>query len=814
MMADFLDILVNFGGGKGGEPSGTVVRFLLPAFFWLVLAFIADGEWRRGKDLFILLAAFTGAVRELLMFLAEYGSHRGYFSFDVFYRFYPPLEHAATMLVGIFICYAFLNYGSQKNKHPEKFLAVSSFITLVIFALTAVGWPKYLAAHPNSGFAFYGGDMAFRVAASLILGYALALFVMNKIRGNRVSTPLVFGIGFLLFDELLMIVNIANLERHVGFFAPVRHNLHIWAIPFFIATYWAELVFVRAAFERDLQDGKDVLQKRNEELQANKKLLHEQNSELRETEEALRKSKQQLTDIINFLPDATLAIDKEKHVIIWNRAIEEMTGVPAAKMIGTDDCAYSVPFYGDARPLLIDLIFENCEQVDDRYRNITRAGNTLTAEVFCPALYNNRGAWTFIKASPLYDQSGKIIGAIESIRDITEHKNAEEERLQLQHQFHQSQKLESLGVLAGGIAHDFNNILTIIMGHCYMAREYSITEQELKAGFQKIESASNRAADLCRQMLTYAGRSPIEQERVNLWLLVDEVVKMLRAAINKNVTIELDLKRVVPEIKGDTGQIQQVIMNLIINAAEAIGDKNGTIRVALTRMLVKADQTEVDIFGTIIQAGGYICLEVTDNGIGMDEDTQNRIFEPFFTTKFAGRGLGMSAIRGIVTAHSATLNMTSTPGIGTSFKISFPVPEATDYTDQASTISVPSEKSGGTVLLVDDEQALRDLGEILLKSMGFTVLTADHGRKALDIYHERGGEIDAILLDLIMPVMGGIETYHELRKTAPNHPIIICSGYSVEPVKMIIENDENAVFMRKPYNPAELRDCMVRMTHA
>jgi signal transduction histidine kinase/CheY-like chemotaxis protein len=398
-----------------------------------------------------------------------------------------------------------------------------------------------------------------------------------------------------------------------------------------------------------------------------------------------------------------------------------------------------------------------------------------------------------------------------SFLDITERRQAETEHQQLEHQFNQAQKLESLGVLAGGIAHDFNNILTVILGHCYMAKEYLDSEEKYIAAFLKVETAANRAADLCRQMLSYAGKSPMEQTRVNLWLLVDEVVKMLQAAIKKNVAIELDLNCVVPEIKGDAGQIQQIIMNLIINAAEAIADNNGAIRVALTRILVTVDQRETDAFGTYIQPGAYICLDVTDTGCGMDEETQTRIFEPFYTTKLSGRGLGMSAIHGIIKSHRGMLQLTSKPGVGTTFKVFFPVPLSSDHSETASPASIPNEETNGTILLVEDEELLRVMGETLLEAMGFVSLTASNGSEALEIYRERGSEIDVILLDLIMPVLGGIETYHELRKISPAVPIIICSGYGVESVVDALENDPNAGFVHKPYKPEELRGLMVRM---
>lgn len=647
-------------------------------------------------------------------------------------------------------------------------------------------------------------------------------------------------------------------------------------------------------------------------------------------EEALEESQKRLRDIIDFLPDATLAIDLEKRIIIWNRAIEEMTGVPAAEMIGKGDYAYTIPFYGEARPQLMDLVFEDQDKLAARYLKVNREGDSITAEVFCPAMYKNKGAWIFVKASPLRDSSGNIIGAIESIRDITEMKRsetiiaesrekfrclsdaafeaifisengrcleqnkraeeifgysaeesegmlitelivpderdsviqivsadcefpfevtglrkdgstfpalicgnkmnfkgravrvtsvnditeikkAETEKIILEQQFHQAQKLESLGVLAGGIAHDFNNILTVIMGHCYIARQDPESAQDYKASFEQIEAAGSRAADLCRQMLTYAGKSPLIQTRINLWLLVDEVTRMLQSAIKKNVAIVLDLNQRIPNILGDSAQIQQIVMNLIINAAEAIGDASGTIRISLTKETIEADHNKTDFFGTVILAGIYACLEVTDNGSGMNEETQKRIFEPFYTTKSTGRGLGMSAISGIIKAHNGMLQLKSAPGLGTSFRILFPVPYSTDSVQMNSIETVPTNRVSGTILLVEDELVLREMGTALLETLGLTAITAEHGLEALEVYRKRSSEIDLILLDLIMPVMGGSEVYRELRKINATLPIIICSGYSAESLADTIDSDQYAEFVNKPYNPNELRDLMIRM---
>jgi PAS domain S-box-containing protein len=524
-------------------------------------------------------------------------------------------------------------------------------------------------------------------------------------------------------------------------------------------------------------------------------------SESKQAEESLRSSQQKLTTLIETMPDIVFLKDGEGRWQIVNRAGLELFGLTG------------LPWQGKTVEELVQLqpasreLFHCCVESEGL---AWQSGRPLHTE---ERVQLQDGQWRNFEVVkvPLFADNGRREGIVVVGRDITGRKRAEEERQQLEQQLQQSQKLESLGVLAGGIAHDFNNILTVILGHCYLAKEDSGLKQTYGTYFQPIESAANRAADLCRQMLTYAGKSPLVQARVNLWLLVDDVVKMLQSAIKKNIAIELDLNQRIPEIIGDTGQIQQIVMNLIINAAEAIGDAKGTIKVILRKIEFEAGQLKTDTFGTPVRAGKYSCLEVSDTGIGMSSETQKRIFEPFYTTKFAGRGLGMSAIRGIVTSHEGILELTSLEGVGTTFKVYFPVPCTSDQPDIISTTPALTHKGAGTILLVEDEQTLRSMGAALLEVLGFTTLTAEHGREALDIFRERGTEIDIILLDLIMPVMGGNEAYYELRKIAPTIPIVICSGYGIESVADLIENDIHAGFVHKPYKPEQLRDVILKL---
>lgn len=247
------------------------------------------------------------------------------------------------------------------------------------------------------------------------------------------------------------------------------------------------------------------------------------------------------------------------------------------------------------------------------------------------------------------------------------------ELIKLEQKFQQTQKLESLGVLAGGIAHDFNNILTVILGHCYMIKMGVATKGASdKDQLDQIECAANRAADLCRQMLAYAGKSPLMQAEFNLCTLVEDLVRLLTSATAKHVTVNLELEKELPLIVGDSSQIQQVVMNLVINASEAIGENSGVITVGLHKVEIRPEEQEIDYFGNTVPPGEYACLRVADTGCGMSEESRRRIFEPFYTTKFTGRGLGMSAILGIVKTHSGAVQLTSSPGAGTTFTVFLP----------------------------------------------------------------------------------------------------------------------------------------------
>ena len=400
-------------------------------------------------------------------------------------------------------------------------------------------------------------------------------------------------------------------------------------------------------------------------------------------------------------------------------------------------------------------------------------------------------------------------------REIAERKRIEDETLSLERHVQQAQKLESLGVLAGGIAHDFNNILTAILGNAELALAGLPPYATACGNIREIQKASQRAAELSKQMLAYSGKGRFVVEPIDLGKFVGEMTHLLDASISKKAVLKYDFIDNLPTIKGDATQIRQVVMNLISNASEAIGDKDGVI--AVSTGVIDCDRAHLDSvdetlrvgLGKPLPEGAYVYLEVADDGCGMDAETTKKIFDPFFTTKFTGRGLGMAAVLGIVRGHDGAIKIHSEPGKGSTFRVLFPASEPADSSDPIlarDAVQSQAWRSEGTVLIVDDEQSVCDVGEQMLSMMGFGVLTAADGCEAVEIFRDRADEIDCVLLDLTMPHMGGEEALGELRRIREDVTVILCSGYSEQDVSERFTGKGLAGFIQKPYNMAALRE--------
>ncbi len=409
------------------------------------------------------------------------------------------------------------------------------------------------------------------------------------------------------------------------------------------------------------------------------------------------------------------------------------------------------------------------------------------------------------------DASDTPLRMIGTIQDITDRKRVEQERLDLERRLLHTQKLESLGVLAGGIAHDFNNLLMAILGNLDLALSELSPMAPARTSIEQSLTAARRAADLTRQMLAYSGKASFDVRAMDLNELVEENVHLFRACVSKLVTFSFLKGRDLPAIVADAGQVQQVIMNLITNASEAIGEQPGVITLATGSRPCTAGELRRSRLDDVPSPGQFVYLEVSDTGCGMDADTQQRLFDPFFTTKFMGRGLGMSAILGIVRGHRGAIIVDSTPGTGTTVRVLFPAvarPAApVRAAGAASGPARPAAGPGGTILVVDDEDMVRSVCRRMLEQHGWTVVEAPDGPTAITLYRERAAEIVCVVLDLSMPQMDGRSVLRELRAIRPDVKAILSSGYSQsrdgEPDPA---NAGFAGFIQKPYAGRALRD--------
>lgn len=387
--------------------------------------------------------------------------------------------------------------------------------------------------------------------------------------------------------------------------------------------------------------------------------------------------------------------------------------------------------------------------------------------------------------------------------DITQRMLDAEKNRRLEEQMLHFQKLESLGVMAGGIAHDFNNILMAVLGNADLANIKLPADSPARENVTNIEIAARRAADLARQMLAYSGKGQFVVESLSLNSLVEEMTHMLEVSISKKAVLNFNFAPQLPNIEADATQIRQVIMNLVINASEAIGEKDGVIGISTGVMDCDRTCLSETWIDDNLQAGLYVYLEVADTGCGMGKSIIQKIFDPFFTTKFAGRGLGMAAVLGIIRGHKGAIKVFSEPGKGTTFKLLLPASKRPER-QQLSRQGRNTWKGTGTLLLVDDEETLRTLGKEMLQALGFTVLTAANGREGLELYQRHKDVIRCVVLDLIMPHLDGEQTFRELNRIAPQVRVLMTSGYNEQEVAAKIIGSGLAGFLQKPYTMGEI----------
>jgi PAS domain S-box-containing protein len=539
--------------------------------------------------------------------------------------------------------------------------------------------------------------------------------------------------------------------------------------------------------ERALEKARDELEARVAERTAELTVANAHLSRVVEEREraeiALRASEEAFRSFMAHFPGLAYIKEADTKVVFANEGFRAYLGLDPEALTGrTNAECFPEPF---------------ASQLTRDDRRVLETGRAETIE----EEFGGRSWSTHKFVIPRADGAPRLGGLT---LDVTEARRSEEERRRLERQMEQAQRIESLGVLAGGIAHDFNNLLAAIQANVAFLRAEAARDHEADACLADVDSAARSAAGLCQQMLAYAGRAPFVAERVDLGTLVRDMVQLLRSSVSRRLGLELRLAKGLPPLEGDPSQLRQVVMNLVINAAEATEDGGGTVTVTTRAVRLGPGQPRPASLREPLADGSYVLLEVADDGCGMDAETQRRIFEPFFTTKFTGRGLGLSAVLGIVRQLRGGIELESAPGRGTRFRVLFPAAQC-GGAPEAAAPAADDWTGHGLVLVVDDDDAIRRALARLLGLLGLEALEAASGAEGIELYRRHAGRVRAVVLDLTMPHLDGADTLRALRRLDPEAFVLVASGYAEAEVEARFREEAPNGFLQKPFRLEALR---------
>jgi PAS domain S-box-containing protein len=520
-------------------------------------------------------------------------------------------------------------------------------------------------------------------------------------------------------------------------------------------------------------------------------------TERKQAEERLRESEQRFRDIVESMGDWLVELDSSWRVTYSSPQVEQLLGYTPEEMLGTSPMETVAPEERARLAAVMAEFLEGKRRIRDfEVWHLRKDGQPVCLSV---------------SGVPLFDAGGAVCGMRSITQDVTQRKRAEAERRAIETKMHQAQKLESLGILAGGIAHDFNNLLAAVLGNAELALAELPPAASARESVEQIQKAALHAAELTRQMLAYAGRGSLAVQPVSVQEVVRDISQLLGSSISKRHALVLGLAEALPAVEADPAQLRQIVMNLVINASEAIGERDGVISLR-TAVLGPGEDVAGDVAIGDLPEARHVLLEVTDTGAGMDAATLARIFDPFFSTKYAGRGLGLAAVLGIMRRHGGALRVRSRPGAGSVFSALLPARENAGPAPVSGTGAehFPAWRGAGTLLLVDDEETVRSMASRMLRAMGFEVVLAGDGMEALARLEAEGGRIRAVLLDLTMPRMDGEATLRRIREISPDLPVVLCSGYDVSEGQGRFADLTFSGFLQKPFRLAELQRALRR----
>jgi PAS domain S-box-containing protein len=505
-------------------------------------------------------------------------------------------------------------------------------------------------------------------------------------------------------------------------------------------------------------------------------------------EDSLLRSEAEFRSLVDHSPDIVVRIDRSGTILFVNRSAED---APVGALKGRS---------------VLDFVLE--AELPQLRSAVRRAfDETQGSQLEC----SGRGADGQVRPydvriSPIPADGGPK-AAIVVATDITERKRLAEQEARLQAQIQQSQKLESLGLLAGGVAHDFNNLLMGVLGNASLVLMSMRPDAPHYEHLKGIENAARRAAELCQQMLAYSGKGRFVVRPVDVAEVVLGTVRLLEASIAKHVTISYDCPPGQRAVEADIVQLRQIVMNLVLNAADAITDRRGLVTIRTGGMFCDADYLGSTFFDDRLEPGHFAFIEISDTGCGMDKETRAHMFDPFFSSKSHGRGLGLAAVLGIVRGHRGAIKVYSELGVGTTIKVILPVTELPAQSLEPEGTSIRLPPLTGQVLIIDDEPMILGIAREILEHAGFSVITAQDGEEGIAKFREHP-ETRLVLLDLTMPKLSGDDVFRELRKIKPNVRVLLSSGYNEQDTTSRFAGKGLAGFIQKPYGAEQLVDAV------